>query len=154
MHMRLRLRMHTHMHMRMQVVTLVRTAADAYLLRLAHQFGLGEDPSLSLPATVGYRRGVAARAWELGSPSAPPPSPPPPPVFPHLHLLHSHHLHPHHLHPHHLHPHHLHPHHLHFHRRLTLHQVDVATLFAAAALPAVASIEELSLTANQPKVSA
>ena len=138
--------MHTHMHMRMQVVTLVRTAADAYLLRLAHQFGLGEDPSLSLPATVGYHRGVAARAWELGSPS------PPPPVFPHLHLLHSHHLHPHHLH--HLHPHHLHPHHLHFHRHLTLHQVDVATLFAAAALPAVASIEELSLTANQPKVSA
>lgn len=53
-----------------------------------------------------------------------------------------------------LHPHHFHPHHLHFHRRLTLHQVDVATLLAAAALPAVASIEELSLTANQPKVSA
>ena len=39
--------------MRMQVVTLVRTAADTFLLRLAHQFGLGEDPSLSLPATVG-----------------------------------------------------------------------------------------------------
>ena len=30
----------------------------------------------------------------------------------------------------------------------------IATLFAAATLPPVASIEELSLTANQPKVSA
>ena len=55
--------------MRMQVVTLVRTAADTYLLRLAHQFGLGEDPSLSLPATVGY--------------PPTPPTPPPPPPLPH-----------------------------------------------------------------------
>jgi hypothetical protein len=88
------MRLHMHTHMRVQVVTLVRTAADAYLLRLAHQFGLGEDPSLSLPATVGYRRGLAARAWDSAllrhhhlhhhhrSPHPPPPPLPPPPIPP------------------------------------------------------------------------
>ena len=101
--------LHMHRHMHMQVVTLVRTAADAYLLRLAHQFGLGEDPLLSLPATVGHHRGVAAWVCEEG-------------LEPSLAVLHHHHHHHHLLYPrlhllrsHHLHSHPFHSHHFFHH---------------------------------------